>query len=318
MASTARMSREGRYLRLTGHRAAVDMSDRWWRTRSEMAVPWKRSPVTWHLPQPILTTPTTDPALPPSWAAEPKWDGYRAQLARYADGRVLLRSRRGVAMPPSFPEIRAAAAQLPGDTGLDGELVVWEEGRLTFERLQQRLPRRGSPAVAAAARWPAHFVVFDVLRLAGTDTTAWSYQRRRTAIEELFTDLHLQSPWTLNPRPPTPASPTDGWTGRPPALKGCASNGSPSPTGPPPEPGASTKSAPHTTPSSAPSPAHSAHRAPSCSDATTPPASSSTSVAPPPSPRPPPAPWPPTSPPPTPRTQGTDGRSPPGGAARKR
>ncbi|MFC9891552.1 ATP-dependent DNA ligase, partial [Streptomyces pilosus] len=34
-----------------------------------------------------------------------KWDGYRAQLARYADGRVLLRSRQGTNMTASFPEI---------------------------------------------------------------------------------------------------------------------------------------------------------------------------------------------------------------------
>ncbi|MFD9436368.1 hypothetical protein [Streptomyces sp. NPDC060002] len=53
--------------------------------------------MTWHLPQPIPTAPTADPALPPGWAAEPKWDGYRAQIARYADGRVLLRSRHGTA-----------------------------------------------------------------------------------------------------------------------------------------------------------------------------------------------------------------------------
>jgi hypothetical protein len=36
----------------------------------------------------------------------------------------------------AFPEIQAAArAQLPADTGLDGELVVWEADRLAFERL---------------------------------------------------------------------------------------------------------------------------------------------------------------------------------------
>ncbi|WP_020132718.1 hypothetical protein [Streptomyces sp. 303MFCol5.2] len=80
----------------------------------------------WHLTQPMLTAPTADRALPPGWvlppgwAAGPKWDGCHAQLARYADGRVLLRSRRGADMTPSFPEIRSAAAQLPGDTGLDG------------------------------------------------------------------------------------------------------------------------------------------------------------------------------------------------------
>ncbi|MFI5679989.1 DNA ligase-like domain-containing protein [Streptomyces cellulosae] len=63
----------------------------------------------------------------------------------YAGGRVLLRSRRGTDMTASFPEIRAAAlAQLPENTGLDGELVVCERDRLAFERLQQRLARRGT------------------------------------------------------------------------------------------------------------------------------------------------------------------------------
>ncbi|MEU7473056.1 hypothetical protein AB0A94_31835 [Streptomyces sp. NPDC044984] len=51
----------------------------------------------------------------------PEKDGYRAQLAVYAGGRVLPRSRRGTEMTTAFPEIRAAAlAQLPADTGIDG------------------------------------------------------------------------------------------------------------------------------------------------------------------------------------------------------
>ncbi|WP_326781890.1 hypothetical protein OG739_31205 [Streptomyces longwoodensis] len=51
------------------------------------------------------------------------------------------------------PENRAAAlAQLPADTGLDGELVVWEHGRLACERLQQRLARRGIGAAKGAGR----------------------------------------------------------------------------------------------------------------------------------------------------------------------
>ncbi|MEU3734626.1 hypothetical protein AB0E81_35315 [Streptomyces sp. NPDC033538] len=92
-------------------------------------------------------------------------DGFRAQLARWADGRVLLRSRQGTAMTASFPEILdAALAQLPDDTGLDGELVVWEGERLAFERLQQRLARRRGAGITAAARaWPAH-LVFRVRR----------------------------------------------------------------------------------------------------------------------------------------------------------
>ncbi|WP_411092116.1 hypothetical protein [Streptomyces sp. 049-1] len=60
----------------------------------------------------------------------PKWDGYRAQLARYPGARALLRSRQGTDMTTAFPEVREdALAQLSGDTGPDGELVVWEGGR---------------------------------------------------------------------------------------------------------------------------------------------------------------------------------------------
>ncbi|MEU3938001.1 hypothetical protein AB0E85_39180 [Streptomyces sp. NPDC029044] len=77
--------------------------------------------MTWSLPEPMLTVAVDSPVLSTGWAAEPKWDGYRAQLAVYAGGRVLLRSRRGTDMTALFPEIRAAAlAHLPEDTGLDG------------------------------------------------------------------------------------------------------------------------------------------------------------------------------------------------------
>ncbi len=36
----------------------------------------------WTLPEPMLAEPGNNPALPPGWAAEPKWDGNRALLAR--------------------------------------------------------------------------------------------------------------------------------------------------------------------------------------------------------------------------------------------
>lgn len=77
--------------------------------------------MTWSLPQPMLTVAVDSPALPAGYAAEPKWDGFRAQLAVHGGGRALLRSRQSTDMTGSFPEIRAAAlGQLPPDTGLDG------------------------------------------------------------------------------------------------------------------------------------------------------------------------------------------------------
>ncbi|MFJ4566763.1 hypothetical protein ACIP4U_24240 [Streptomyces caelestis] len=153
----------------------------------------------------MLAAPVSDPALLPGWAGEPKWDGYRVQLAVYTGGRVLLRSRRGTDMTAAFPEIRAAAlAQLPADTGIDGELVVWARDRLAFERLQQRLARRGAAAAQATREWPAHFVAFDLVQRGG-DLTVWPYARRRR---------RPARPWHRS-----------GLRGRRPGWRDCASSG---------------------------------------------------------------------------------------------
>ncbi|MCZ4611347.1 ATP-dependent DNA ligase [Streptomyces sp. Lzd4kr] len=159
--------------------------------------------MTWMLPEPMLTAPTARADLSPGWAAEPKWDGFRA-LCSVDSGRIVLRSRRGTEMGPAFPEIVAAAAQLPDATVLDGELVVWAHERLAFERLQGRLHRRGAGAAQAADAWPAHFVAFDLLRLSGTVTTSWTYQRRREALESMFGARRLTAPWTLCPSTTNP------------------------------------------------------------------------------------------------------------------
>ncbi|GGV90691.1 ATP-dependent DNA ligase [Streptomyces massasporeus] len=146
----------------------------------------------------MLSSPVPEPRLRPGWAAELKWDGFRALVSVEA-GKVVLRSRRGTLMGPAFPEIVAGATQLPDATALDGELVVWEEGRLAFERLQDRLQRRGAGAARAADQAPTHFVAFDLLRMSGTDTTGWPYRRRRAALESLFAARRLTAPWALCP-----------------------------------------------------------------------------------------------------------------------
>ncbi|MGW0412839.1 ATP-dependent DNA ligase [Streptomyces collinus] len=42
-------------------------------------------------------------------------------------------------------------------------------------------------------------LAFDLLRLSGTDTTRWTYRRRRAALENLFADHRLIAPWVLCP-----------------------------------------------------------------------------------------------------------------------
>jgi ATP-dependent DNA ligase len=156
----------------------------------------------------MLAASTTRPDPPRGWVTEPKWDGFRAFVARWGDGRVLIRSRHGTDMTAGFPEIAEAAAALPdtvGDLLLDGELVIWHDGRLAFERLQSRLNRRPVAVVRLAAESPAGFVAFDLLHLGGQRVLDRPYRERRDRLEALFADFELGPPWTLCPATEDPA-----------------------------------------------------------------------------------------------------------------
>ena len=72
---------------------------------------------------------------------EPKWDGYRMIVFR-GGGRVILQSRNDTDLTTAFPEIVAAAAALTEEVVLDGEAVIYQDGRLAYSALGHRLGRR--------------------------------------------------------------------------------------------------------------------------------------------------------------------------------
>ncbi|MGW5348364.1 ATP-dependent DNA ligase [Streptomyces sp. NPDC004050] len=136
-------------------------------------------------------------------ALEQKFDGHRAVLFTPVgpDGRVLLQTRRGSLVQDRFPDLVAAAQQLPDGLVLDGELVVWDTavGRLSVEALQRRAAARGRTAAALAEKTPAFFIAFDVLQQDGTELLTRPYHERRRILEDLFDTHHLSAPWTLCP-----------------------------------------------------------------------------------------------------------------------
>ncbi|WP_223733396.1 ATP-dependent DNA ligase [Streptomyces purpurogeneiscleroticus] len=140
----------------------------------------------------MLARPVDVFALSAGWVVESKWDGFRVLLAHDQE-QTLLCSRHGTALTPGFPELVAAAAQLPYDVVLDGELVIGADVRLAFEYLTRRLNRRPATAARLAEQHPAHFVAQDV------DLTARTYVERRAALEALFAEYGLGPPWTLCP-----------------------------------------------------------------------------------------------------------------------
>jgi DNA ligase-1 len=116
------------------------------------------------------------------WLVEWKYDGIRAQIVRRG-GQVWIWSRGEELMTERFPEVVALAAPLPDGTVLDGEILVWKDGRpAPFALLQQRIGRKLlTKKVLAEA--PASFIAYDVLEWAGADVRALPQMRRREILE---------------------------------------------------------------------------------------------------------------------------------------
>ncbi|MGW7064801.1 ATP-dependent DNA ligase [Streptomyces sp. NPDC054904] len=161
-----------------------------------------RPPVEPMLAQAAETIPPARP-LASKVAYEQKFDGHRLLVFTPPGpgGRVLLQTRRGSLIQDRFPDLVAAAEQLPYGLVLDGELLVWdtEAGRLSFEALQRRAAARARTAPALAARLPAYYVAFDILQQDGTELLTLPQVEQRRRLEVLFAARALTAPWTLCP-----------------------------------------------------------------------------------------------------------------------
>ncbi len=131
----------------------------------------------------------------PGWVHEVKWDGMRL-LADVHDGRVTLTSRTERDVTASFPELEPLGAAYD-DMLLDGEVVALQDGVPSFAALAERMhvaDRRR--AVRLAATRPVTFMVFDLLRLFGSDVSGQPWSARR----ELLRRLDLGGPhWQVPP-----------------------------------------------------------------------------------------------------------------------
>jgi DNA ligase-1 len=132
-------------------------------------------------------------ASPQDWIVEWKYDGIRAQLVRRAS-QAWIWSRGEELVTERFPEIVAAAKPLPNGTVLDGEVVVWKDGKVaSFNLLQQRIGRKTlTKKVLADA--PVGFIAYDILELGGVDLRERPQGERRGLLEQLVADhsaIHL-------------------------------------------------------------------------------------------------------------------------------
>jgi DNA ligase D-like protein (predicted ligase) len=109
------------------------------------------------------------------WIYERKLDGIRC-IASKGGGRVRLTSRNGLSLDARFPEIAARLADDPADDFVaDGEVVAFAGSQTSFAALQQRGDgHRARPLL----------YLFDILHLAGMDTTALPQRARKALLRD--------------------------------------------------------------------------------------------------------------------------------------
>lgn len=123
--------------------------------------------------KPMLAQPVEQLPAGPNWRYELKLDGYRVLVMKQRRA-VTLFSRRGNILNSAFPGIAAAFAFLPGDTILDGELVVLDDaGKPSFAALHKHKFTPDS----------LYFYVFDLIAYEGKDLRKLPLRDRRSVLE---------------------------------------------------------------------------------------------------------------------------------------
>ncbi|MCU0927522.1 MAG: ATP-dependent DNA ligase [Hydrogenophaga sp.] len=126
---------------------------------------------------------------PADWQVEWKWDGIRAQLVRRA-GQVWLWSRGEELVTERFPELATLGEALPEGTVLDGEIVVWRDGKpQPFADLQKRIGRKTlGPKILREL--PVALLAYDLLERDSQDLREQPLHARRAALDALVQDLN--------------------------------------------------------------------------------------------------------------------------------
>ncbi len=121
------------------------------------------------------------PSNEKGWAYERKLDGQR--VFGYHDGDTAhLTAQNHRSLNTTYPElVEALEAQTDHTLVVDGEVVVIENGRTSFEKLQDRMHRAHPPE---DERTPVAWVLFDLLHLDGWDTRNLPFLTRKKLLKD--------------------------------------------------------------------------------------------------------------------------------------
>jgi len=135
-----------------------------------------------------------------NWQYEPKWDGFRCLAFRKGD-QVLLQSKAGQPLARYFPELVDALRKLKATQFvLDGEIVILQDGHLSFDDLLLRIHPAASRIQKLSRETPATYLLFDLLvDEEGKSFAARPLNERRERLEQLVKAIGKQKLIRLSP-----------------------------------------------------------------------------------------------------------------------
>lgn len=144
----------------------------------------------------VIAIPTGD-----EWQYEPKWDGFRC-IAFRSGKTIELQSKAGQPLTRYFPELVESLANLRASKFiLDGEIVIFDGDKLSFDNLLQRIHPAASRVNRLSEETPARFVLFDIIAdHRGHSLAEESLTKRRAALES-FVQAYIKkdSSFILSP-----------------------------------------------------------------------------------------------------------------------
>jgi len=147
----------------------------------------KESVNCWHLPRtikPMLAQRRAEPFNCDKHLFEVKWDGIRC-LSFIEDDRLRLQNHHLIDISDRYPEL-ACLRKLPAGTVIDGEIVVLEHGRPSFQKVQQRDHLQDPISIEILSkRMPVTLMAFDLLYVRGRRITGQPLIERRQQLIDL-------------------------------------------------------------------------------------------------------------------------------------
>lgn len=114
---------------------------------------------------------------------EIKYDGIRS-LVFVNSGKVVVKNRYGIDITEMFPEIKVLSKYFKNDVIFDGEIIMFENGNVSFSKLQKRIHLKNKKTIDYLSKTnPVVFVCFDIL-YNGIDLINLGLDKRKEILEK--------------------------------------------------------------------------------------------------------------------------------------